>query len=220
MKIHRGNFFSNADFVVNSGILSKDHALLEIGSGNGAMVDYLKNLGYNITGTEVTQEYIDFAKEHYSVGLAYVEGDSLTFDDGTFNTVMSFDVFEHIPDSDKHLQEVSRVLKDGGTYIIVTPNKITNIPFEILKEKSFTKYREYHCSLHTYWELKKRLLRNGFEPTFHFVPVINDYFVEKMEKQLGRLLTRLSLSVFRPDSWPIPFRTNFYVEAVKRTSHY
>ena len=84
-------------------------------------------------------------------------GDDLPFADQSFDTVLSFDVFEHIPDSDKHLREVRRVLKNGGQYLLQTPNKWTNIPFELLREHRkygrgpIASYRELmldHCSLH------------------------------------------------------------------------
>ncbi len=53
------------------------------------------------------------------------------------------------------LYDVSRVLKNNGIFISQTSNIIFNIPFEILKQKSFSKYKKYHISLQSYWSLKK-----------------------------------------------------------------
>ena len=62
----------------------------------------------------------------------------LPFDDDCFDVVLSFDVFEHIPEPDQHLREVARVLKPNGCYLLQTPNKWTNSVFETIRWRSFT----------------------------------------------------------------------------------
>lgn len=44
------------------------------------------------------------------------------FKDNTFDTVVSFQVIEHIDDDLKFVSEIHRVLKPGGTLIMTTPN--------------------------------------------------------------------------------------------------
>lgn len=212
VKINRGNFESNKIFVEKIGILSGDKKILEIGSGCGAMLDYLKRRGFDVVGTEINEEYIGVAKKEFDVDLLNMGGEDLKFPDHSFDIVISFDVFEHIPDTVKHLSEVRRVLKKGGYYILQTPNKITNIPFEIIKEKSFTKYKKYHCSLFTYRGLQKMFSRNGFEVEFVMVPIVNDYFREKIKKHFGGMGLSL-LNILNPDKLPIFLQTNFYIIA-------
>ena len=74
-----------------------------------------------------------------------------------FDLVLSFDVIEHIPDTERHLLEVRRVLKPGGSYLLQTPNKWTNSIFETIRWRSVSKWRVDHCSLHTYRQLRQRL---------------------------------------------------------------
>lgn len=210
MKIHRGNFESNVLFLKKAKVLKKGQKILEIGSGNGAMVSYLKKEGFNITGTEINKKYIAFAKKQFGVKLLPSKGESLPFKDKSFDVVLSFDVFEHIPDSNTHLQEVRRVLKDGGIYAFVTPNKLTNVPFEILKERSLTKYKEYHPSVKTYWGLKNLLQKQSFNLKFIEVPVVTPYFEEKIKKYLGSFGLFL-IKIINPDLLPIFFKTNFYM---------
>ena len=76
-------------------------------------------------------------------------GDRLGFSDSTFDLVLSFDVFEHIADSDAHLAEVARVLRPGGAYALQTPNKWTNSVFETIRWRSVTAWKADHCSLHS-----------------------------------------------------------------------
>lgn len=217
MKLHRGNFQSNLEFLESLPSFQKPERVLEIGSGRGALTNELCKKGHNVVGTEVNKEYRIYAKEEYGIDLVQISAESpkLPFENESFDTVLSFDVFEHIPDTDAHLQEVRRVLKSGGQYILGTPNKWTNIPFEILKEKSFTKYREYHCSLHTFWQMKRRFQKNGFVIEFTKVPIETPFFLEKMKKYFGPFGIPL-VKIFRPNSWPMWMRTNFYIVARKK----
>lgn len=47
----------------------------------------------------------------------------LPYADGSFDSVVSFQVIEHIRDDRKFLQEIHRVLKPGGVALITTPNR-------------------------------------------------------------------------------------------------
>lgn len=52
--------------------------------------------------------------------LAY-DGRTLPFDTASFDTVMSVQVLEHTPDPQRLVDEMSRVLKPGGTMIVTAP---------------------------------------------------------------------------------------------------
>ena len=56
--------------------------------------------------------------------ISYLKGSilNLPFEDNTFNVVTSFETIEHIKDDKGQVKEVLRVLKDGGLYIVSTPN--------------------------------------------------------------------------------------------------
>ena len=109
----------------------------------------------------------------------------LPFADASFDLVLSFDVFEHIRDSDAHLREVSRVLRPGGRYLIQTPSKWPNTVFETIRWKSLTRWRDDHCALHTPGQLRQRLEAHGFTVQFFDVPVVNDFFRGKVRRHLG-----------------------------------
>lgn len=217
MKIHRGNFESNLTFIQRLSLLKTPQCILEIGSGKGALVHELENLGHTVTGTEINPEYMAYAREEYGIDLVPITADSpkLPFEDGSFDLVVSFDVFEHIPDTKRHLEEVKRVLAPQGSYLLCTPNKLTNIPFEIIKEKSLTKYKEYHCSLHTYWAIKRRFQETGFTTEFIVVPLVNPFFLEKMKKYFG-VFGLVLVRILQPDKWPEWLKTNFYIVATKK----
>ncbi len=123
------------------------------------MLDLLRREGFDAQGVEVNAD--DDRREPPAVRRpADSEGrrrDAPVRGRARFATVVSFDVFEHIPDSDAHLHEVTRVLSPGGAYFLQTPNKWTNVVFETIRWRSFTAFRVDHCSLHSYREIQATL---------------------------------------------------------------
>jgi SAM-dependent methyltransferase len=65
----------------------------------------------------------------------------LPFEDASFATVISVHSVEHVPDPERVLDEVARVLEPGGTAAFVTPNRLTfAVPDEVIDPYH---YREY-----------------------------------------------------------------------------
>jgi len=210
-----GNQEANLAFLDATGLLEPTLAFLEIGSGTGSLLHLLRARGLDVRGVELNPDLIAAGRRHFgALPIGAVSGVTLPFDDRSFDVVMSFDVFEHIPDSDAHLREVSRVLRPGGSYLIQTPNKWTNVVFETIRWRSFTRFRQDHCSLHTLGELERRLRRHGFTPRVYDVPVVNDFFRGKVRQYVG-VPGIVALRLFNPDRLPRRLRTNLYVQAVK-----
>ena len=207
----------NISFLKQACTVDRKAEILEIGSGSGTLVNYLRESGYHIKGIDIDDVKMAHGKRLYGqLPVCKMSGDAIGFRDRTFDTVLSFDVLEHIPDVNKHLQEVRRVLKPKGYYLLQTPNKWTNAVFETIRWKSFSKWKLYphHCSLHSYWQLKQRFKDNGFEVEIHNMPVVTDFFKSKMEASLGSA-GLLLIRVINPDKLPLPLKTNFYVKAQK-----
>lgn len=208
-----GNLEANLRFVDRTGVVGPGVRVLEIGTGTGAMLRALIERGADARGVELRQDLIDAAQGHYGpLPIQRVDGTTLPFDRASFDVVVSFDVFEHIPDTDAHLREVSRVLRPGGWYLIQTPNRYTNVVFETIRWRSFTRFRADHCSLHSLSELRERLRRHRFEPHAYDIPVVNAFFRDKVRTYAGWPGT-LALAVVNPDRLPLSWRTNFYVAA-------
>jgi SAM-dependent methyltransferase len=152
---------------------------------------------------------------HGDVPVEKVDGVRLPFPDGSFDLAISFDVFEHIRDTDGHLREVRRVLVPGGRYLLQTPNKWTNTIFETIRWRSLTSWRPDHCALHSHRQLRRALDRHGFDVRFRDVPVVTAFFLRKIRHYLGAP-GLLLVKIVNPDRMPPPLRTNFFVEAIKR----
>src|SRR5262249_58323037 len=120
------------------------------GSGCGLLPGDLRRRCVPAVGIEPNPALaIDAVRRTPPLPVARMSGDRLGFADRTFDLVLSFDVFEHIADSDAHLAEVRRVLRPGGAYALQTPNKWTNSVFETIRWRSFTAWKQDHCALHS-----------------------------------------------------------------------
>ncbi len=64
-----------------------------------------------------------------------------------FDCVLCLAVLEHTPDQSKVLTEISRVLKDGGSVIITTPNPFFTIPSHIAASLNLKHEEGYDNSL-------------------------------------------------------------------------
>lgn len=102
-------------------------SVLDLGSGYGGRTVRYKELGASRSvGLEITPamviEGLEFAKAK-SVSVEFVEGvgEDLPFPDNSFDLITSYDVFEHVEDLHKVLNECCRTLKPGGALYAVFP---------------------------------------------------------------------------------------------------
>ncbi|MBI2576224.1 class I SAM-dependent methyltransferase [Candidatus Woesearchaeota archaeon] len=208
---------TNIRFLIDK--ISKKEKILEIGCGCGALANHLAAQGYDIAPIELSRSAIRVGKKMFpGLRIIPMSGDNLKFKDGSFDVVLSFDVLEHIPNTSRHLEEVARVLRDGGKYIFQTPNKITNRLAAFVYNALSGQKRwgtDYHCSLHTYPRLRNALLQKGFQPRFYKMSPVNSHTLRRIQGGLGQLPAKI-FKKFPFRYLPLFFQTNFYVVAVKR----
>lgn len=103
--------------------------VLDVGCGPGVMAGALSELGCTFWGVDPSPRMVDAGRRstssrsgvHFSVGAA----ESLAFDDGFFDAVISMGVLERVADDQAALKEMARVLKPGGSLIISVPNRFS-----------------------------------------------------------------------------------------------
>ena len=118
--------------------------ILEIGCGMGFYSAFLSNIGEEVISTDLEQQSIDTHTPGLSLTKAYLNelnidnvkvmpasADDLPYADNTFDMVFSSHVLEHVPNSDKAISEINRVLKPGGYNFCVVPttmDRLYNLP--------------------------------------------------------------------------------------------
>ncbi len=110
--------------------------LLEIGCGTGRGLEILVNAADHYTGIDKYKSLTDeLQKEYPQAKFISMHIPPLKdIADNSFDTVVSFQVIEHIKNDKTFLKEIHRVLKPGGKAIISTPNKkmtLTRNPWHV-----------------------------------------------------------------------------------------
>ncbi len=104
----------------------KDHefsTLLDLDCGTGMLLEQLYEAFPNMeaTGFDYAIERIDKARERLSgknIQLDFGQAIALPYDDASFDVVVSTSTFHHYNQPERVLEEVHRVLKPGGTFIL------------------------------------------------------------------------------------------------------
>jgi SAM-dependent methyltransferase len=123
--------------------------LLDIGCGTKPYQDMCNVNEY--IGLEIDDE----GNRNHSCADVFYAGKAIPFDDNTFDSVLSSEVFEHVFNPDEFLQEVNRVTKMGGLFLITVPF----IWAEHEKPYDYARYSSFG--------LKHILSKNGFEVIEH-----------------------------------------------------
>ena len=97
---------------------SEKGTLLDIGAGTGDFLSVLKDNGWQITGIEPNEKAKTMA---VSKGITFA--DSLEgLQNSSFDVITMWHVLEHVPDVEKQISELKRLLKPNGTIFIAVPN--------------------------------------------------------------------------------------------------
>ncbi|MBI4187739.1 MAG: class I SAM-dependent methyltransferase [Chloroflexi bacterium] len=103
-------------------------SVLEIGCGAGIDSLEFARHGARVTAVDLTEGAVKLTKElaqeaGLPIKVARFDAKKLDFADNSFDCVYSFGVLHHIPDVDKVLSEIHRVLKPGGKLMVMLYNK-------------------------------------------------------------------------------------------------
>ena len=113
-------------------VIAKDHAtgeLLEVGCGEGRGIDLLKPLVKHYTAVDKIETAINELREKHP-DSTFLVSNIPPFNglkDDAYDSLISFQVIEHISDDLLFLKEIRRVLKPGATALLTTPNRMLSL---------------------------------------------------------------------------------------------
>lgn len=147
--------------------------LLDVGCGMGIFLTMAKERGWEVSGVDISDYAIRFARERFDLSCFAGKLKDLGFPDRHFNVITLWDVIEHFEDPIEELNEVRRILTDDGIILLDTPNleslmrlfadciyKSTGGLFKYPVKKLYQQFHLYYFSIKT---LKMLLDKSGFE---------------------------------------------------------
>lgn len=138
--------------------------ILDVGCGDGRRVAWLLKYDFRVYGTDISKEALKIAREN---GINTFCGDltEANYPSEFFDIIIFSQVFEHLYEPMKMLEECFRILKHGGLLIIDVPN------IDYILHKIYGKYwvhldvprHLFHYSVQT---LSNYLQKQGFTIIF------------------------------------------------------
>jgi 2-polyprenyl-3-methyl-5-hydroxy-6-metoxy-1,4-benzoquinol methylase len=115
--------------------------LLDVGCGDGLLMARLSPFANRVVGVDSERSAIRLAKDklqpYSNCEAIHISSYDLPFADQSFDVVLSADVIEHLQDPAHHLQEVCRLLRDDGSFILTTPKWRPDRKWDLRHEKEY-----------------------------------------------------------------------------------
>jgi SAM-dependent methyltransferase len=128
--------------------------VLDIASGVGYGSSILSTGNRIVTAVDLHGPSVREALHIYpSINSGVVaDGQHLPFNDASFDFAVSFETFEHVPDPNLFLAELSRVIKPSGQVILSTPNRDVTNPGAYVTDKPHNGFHEFEMNLQEFSE--------------------------------------------------------------------
>lgn len=145
--------------------------LLNVGGSSGIIDNYLADAFGEVTSIDIDEGAIEKAQASFQRdNLRYQVGDAmqLDFSDATFDVVICSQVYEHVPDAHRMMDEILRVLVPGGLCYFAASNRLMwnephyDLPLLSVMPRALAhryikwarKADHYHELHYSYWGLK------------------------------------------------------------------
>ncbi len=99
----------------------KTGTLLDIGCGTAELLNHFKQKGWECLGIEPNEKARLYAQTHYHLPVKE-EKELENIPDGSFDVISMWHVLEHVPEIEKRIKQIKRILRRHGTIIIALPN--------------------------------------------------------------------------------------------------
>lgn len=101
--------------------------VLEVGGGQGELAERMQTeLGARVTFLDQSERMVEVARARGILDAHVGDAQELPFDDESFDTVVAAWMLYHVPEPDRALAEMARVLVPGGRLVAVT-NSVRHI---------------------------------------------------------------------------------------------
>lgn len=130
--------------------------LLDIGCTKGEFLETMRRRGWTVQGTDFSRTPPNL----FGLDIFYGLPEEAPFADGSFDAITLWAVLEHIYYPRRTLAAVSRMLRPGGTAVVLVPN-LRSVPARWMRHDDVPR----HTLMFTRATLGKLLRETGLRPT-------------------------------------------------------
>ncbi len=157
--------------------------LLDIGCGDGALIEVARMAGITSYGFEISPSLIRLVQAQ--LGVDSVVSDLTCLPEKSYDIVTLINVLEHVPEPIKILQECKRLIKTGGMLLVHVPN-IGGLPARLTRAR----WHQIEPLEHFYYfhehTLKHMLMKVGLEPKRRFSLITSSGIKGSLQSLLSR----------------------------------
>jgi len=164
----------------------EDKFAVDLGIGTGLFTKILREKGYKVIGIDISDEMLKIAKNRGFEVIKHDLNNPLPFNDESFDFVFSMTSIEFLKNPENLVEEVYRILKKDGEFLLITLNSLSLWAFVrrvkglFIKNYVFKKGRFYSTyKLRKFFNDKWEIEKFG---TCTFIPPWNPIFPSFWER--------------------------------------
>jgi SAM-dependent methyltransferase len=96
--------------------------ILDIGCATGALLERFRERGWHALGVEICTPSAEYARQVRNLDVRTLPLIENHFPPAAFDVVLASHLIEHLNDPAAFVQEVHRILRPGGHFLVTTPN--------------------------------------------------------------------------------------------------
>ncbi len=136
----------------------KGKKVLDAGCGTGRMIPELKKRGAIITAVDISEEALKIVKNKFSdIETVLADVNNLPFSSESFDIVLATFMIVHIKDLNPVFDEIYRVLKNKGRFILSNINQKKAPKLRLLNREEIVIRSFYHMPKHVIEALESSL---------------------------------------------------------------
>ena len=138
----------------------KNNRVLDVGCGEGWILEIAMKKGWEVYGTEFSSRSIEICQKK---GIRIFSGilDPEKMDVGEFDVIVSSQTIEHINNPIEEIRNIKKLLRKGGLFYITTPNFNSYLRWILRDKFDIIEYPE-HLSYYTRKTLNRLLTQSDF----------------------------------------------------------
>ncbi len=125
IRIIRNYFLDRIRYSLNLAKIKSGEKILDVGCGEAKIYDFIaqNKISVSYYGCDINKNILSLNYPNAKFFVVDLEKDRLPFDSDFFDIVFALDVLEHIQDLTNPIEEIYRVLKPNGRFILCGPTE-------------------------------------------------------------------------------------------------
>jgi 2-polyprenyl-3-methyl-5-hydroxy-6-metoxy-1,4-benzoquinol methylase len=139
----------------------KTGKILDIGSGYGFFLEIARQKGWDVYGTELTDEAVTHC-ENKGIKMFKGELPNIPLEENAFDVIVAIEALEHVNNPTEYIKHACKTLRKGGLFYITTPNFNAALRYHLKEKYNIIGYPNHLCYF-TKRTLKKLFTNYGFK---------------------------------------------------------